>query len=142
MSQDKTIDLLKQRNATGSFVAFLDDVKFLESELCVYAETETEFIIIGTDDFINTVDLSVPKSLEADGPHTVIFPTMGRYWKVMINRFDKPVVEGELIVTFSNFRKTVAGSFVLDLAKNGKVTGNFNLTLETPKQSDRRVQLL
>ena len=60
----------------------------------------------------------------------------------MINRFDKPVVEGELIVTFSNFRKTVAGSFVLDLAKNGKVTGNFNLTLETPKQSDRRVQLL
>ncbi len=137
MSQDRTSDLMNKRNATGSFVAFRDDDKFLESKLCVYAETETEFIIIGTDDFINTVDLSVPKSLEADGPHTVIFPTKGRYWKVMIDGFDKPVVEGELIVTFSNFRKTVAGSFVLDLKKNGIVTGNFNLTLDTPKQSDR-----
>ncbi|MGA5584658.1 hypothetical protein ACPCHW_00120 [Pseudomonas siliginis] len=142
MSQDRTSDLMNKRNATGSFVAFLDDDKFLESKLCVYAESETEFIIIGTEDFINTVDLSVPNSLEGDGPHTVIFPTMGRYWKVVINHFDKPVVEGVLIVTFSNFRKTVAGSFVLDLATNGKVTGNFNLTLATPRQSDRRVQPL
>jgi hypothetical protein len=130
MSQDKTSDLLKIRNATGSFIADLDGVRFLESKLFVYAETEKEFIIIGTDDFINTVDLSVPKPLESDGPLTVTFPTMGRYWKVMIRHFDKPVVEGVLIVTFSNCRKTVAGSFVLDLAANGKVTGDFNLTLD------------
>lgn len=142
MSQDKTSDLMNKRNATGSFVAFLDDDKFLESKLCVYAETEKEFIIIGTEDFINTVDLSVPNSLEGDGPHKVIFSTTERYWKVVINHFDQPVIEGELIVTFANFRKTVTGTFALDLGKARKVTGNFDLTLVTPKQSDRRVQPL
>lgn len=142
MSQDRTSDLMNKRNATGSFVAFLDDDKFLESKLCVYAETEKEFIIIGTDDFKHTVDLSVPNSLEGDGPHTVTFPTRGRYWKVVINHFDQPIIEGELIVTFSNFRKTVTGTFALDLGKAGKVTGNFDLTLDTPRQSDRRAQPL
>lgn len=142
MSQDRTSDLMNKRNATGSFVAFLDDDKFLESKLCVYAETEKEFIIIGTDDFKHTVDLSVPNSLEGDGPHTVTFPTMGRYWKVVINHFDQHIIEGELIVTFANFRKTVTGTFALDLGKAGKVTGNFDLTLDTPRQSDRRAQPL
>lgn len=142
MSQDRTSDLMNKRNATGSFVAFLDDEKFLESKLCVYAETEKEFIIIGTDDFKHTVDLSVPNSLEGDGPHTVTFPTMGRYWKVVINHFDQHIIEGELIVTFANFRKTVTGTFALDLGKAGKVTGNFDLTLDTPRQSDRRAQPL
>jgi len=142
MSQDKTSDLMNKRNATGSFVAFLDDDKFLESKLCVYAETEKEFIIIGTEDFINTVDLSVPNSLEGDGPHKVIFSTTERYWKVVINHFDQLIIEGELIVTFANFRKNVAGTFALDLGKARKVTGKFDLTLDTPKQSDRRVQPL
>ncbi|MFJ4608150.1 hypothetical protein [Pseudomonas atacamensis] len=131
MSQDKTSDLMNKRNATGSFVAFLDDDKFLESKLCVYAETETEFIIIGTDDFKHTVDLSVPNSLEADGPHTVTFPTTGRHWRVMINGFNESIVEGEVIVTFANFRKNVTGTFALDLGKTRKVTGTFNLALGT-----------
>ncbi|WP_434765954.1 hypothetical protein [Pseudomonas triticicola] len=134
MSQDETNKFLEVPNATGTFVAFQDDHELFHSDVCVFAQTPTEFFIIGSYLSRDKVDLSIPRSLDGNGPHKVTYPTMGRPWRVKVNHFYEDSVKGELTVTFANLsRKNVKGTFALDLRDKRKVTGNFDLELDNPE---------
>jgi len=134
MSQDESNKFLEVPNATGTFVVLLDDHELFHSDVCVFAQTPTEFFIIGSYLERDKVDLSIPRSLDGNGPHKVTYPTMGRPWKVKVNQSDKDIVEGELTVTFADLtRQNVKGTFALYLRDKSKVTGNFDLELDNPE---------
>ena len=128
MSQVTANDLLKSPNATGNFAAFKDGKKFLESNLFVFHDANTEFFIIGSESNKHTVAFSVPTSLVGDGPHTVEFPSKTLLkWEVIESSVSKPIKSGSVNVTFSNNRKTVKGNVDLKLESGINVTGDFSI---------------
>jgi hypothetical protein len=129
MSQITAADLLKKPNAGDNFAAFEDSEKFLDSNLFVFHDANTEFFIIGNDSNKHTVALSVPTSLAGDGPHTVELPLKTLLkWEVIKSSVSKPIKSGSVNVTFSNNRKTVKGTVDLKLESGSNVTGDFSIT--------------
>lgn len=128
MNNKNLLPILGATNAIGSFVAYIDGKKFLESSSFEFHDTSREYVIAGNDHNKNWVVFTVPNSLEVEKPHTVqVYPGFTA-WNVLHNDISSDVESGSATVTLVRNRQSVSGTVDFILPDGSNVTGEFAIS--------------